>query len=82
MQRLEGHLEEITGNETLREVYLGTAKKTGLSPRAVESSKLFENLHQKTVIVNCALPTGRCIHAVSSGGIMLDRCLFRLTQPS
>ncbi|CDI85726.1 hypothetical protein, conserved [Eimeria praecox] len=38
MQRLEGHLDQVTGNETLQRVYMGTAKKTGLSARAVEST--------------------------------------------
>lgn len=39
MQRLSRHFEELLGSERLQKVYQITAKKAGLSARAVESSK-------------------------------------------
>ncbi|CDJ32101.1 uncharacterized protein EMH_0041910 [Eimeria mitis] len=55
MQRLEGHLEQITGNETLQRVYMGTANKTGLSARAVESTFVRTQARQLFIFIQSLL---------------------------
>ncbi|KAL8269738.1 hypothetical protein Esti_006337 [Eimeria stiedai] len=46
MQRLSSHFDQLIGSENLKKVYGITAKKAGLSPRAVESTFVRSNALQ------------------------------------